>query len=76
MSAPMSQATYVQNCGSQYYQVLYANASAWVVAGGSNPNVTANAEQLRRVFTEAIDFYQSNLNYSTSGKPRGSSASD
>jgi len=33
-----------------------------------------DAEALRRIRTDAIDFWQSNLNESYSGEPRGSSA--
>jgi hypothetical protein len=75
MTAPMTQATYVANCGSAYYRGIYSSASAMVVAGGTNPVTTADAERLRRVFTEAVDFWQSNLNQSYSGEPRGSDAS-
>lgn len=76
MTAPMTQATYVNGQGSQYYSRLYTTASQVVVAGGSNPVITADPEKLRRVFTDAIDFWQSNLNQSYSGEPRGSSSSD
>ena len=72
----MSQAVYIQNCGSAYYRGIYANASAWVAGGGSNPVTTPDAEKLRRVFTDAIDFWSSNLNASFSGEPRGSDASN
>lgn len=76
MSAPMTQATYVNGQGSQYYRGIYQAASQVVVAGGTNPVTTADPEKLRRVFTDAIDFWQSNLNQSYSGEPRGSSNAD
>lgn len=76
MTAPMTQATYVNGQGSQYYARLYTSASQVVVAGGTNPVTTADPEKLRRVLTDAVDFWSSNLNASFSGEPRGSDASN
>jgi hypothetical protein len=69
-SAPITQAAYTGAVASSFQQRIYNNASTFVRAGGSNPQLNPDADDLRSLAQQSADFYQSYIQ-SYSSNPIG-----